>query len=314
MYHPSFSHLTYLATFLLLAAQSVLANSPALEVRFLDIGQGDSILMKTPSGQGWLMDGGPRRKDVTATIVAAMEDLALEELEGVVISHPHMDHFGGLIRLLDQVKIKAIYYGIDIQATTYSRFREKVHAKGIPYRKAQEGSMNWDPALEVEVLHARRQHELDQQIFKQVQLFGRSEAEIGEVLLHGCSVASPFGIDLNDYSVVVRVGYGGTRLLITGDATEHVEDRIMHSGAEYSADILKVAHHGSRYSSQLEFIQGVGPQEAVIQSKAGNSYGHPHRPTLRRLLGQGVEIHRNDESGTVALTIEADGSYQLRGQ
>jgi competence protein ComEC len=294
----------------LLLAALLAAPLPAqdLVLRFVDVGQGDSILVKTPGGRAWLVDGGGRRKANTQAIQADMAALGIERLDGIVVSHPHLDHFGGLIRLVDAVEVGQVFYGIDIDATTYNRFKERLAARGIPYRRATPGPKPWDPALDVEILHARGQAELDVAIAVQAQDFGVTEAEIGEVLIHGCSEATPFGIDLNDFSVVLRVGLADRQVLLTGDATEHVEAWLLEHGKDVEAEILKVAHHGSRYSSTPEFLDEVAPDVAAIQSGAGNSYGHPHRPTLRKLLHREVDIQRNDERGGFTIRIQPSGA------
>lgn len=297
----------------LLLAALVAAPLPAqdLLLRFVDVGQGDSILVKTPAGRGWLVDGGGQRKANTEAIRADMAALGIARLDGIVISHPHLDHFGGLLRLVEAVEVGQVLYGIDIDATTYNRFKEKLQARGVPYRRATPGALAWDPALDVEVLHARGQAELDVAIAVQAQDFGVSAAEIGEVLIRGCSEATPFGIDLNDYSVVVRVGLGDRQVLFTGDATEHVEAWMLEQGKPLEAEVLKVAHHGSQYSSTLGFLEQVDPKLAAIQSGTGNSYGHPHRPTLQKLLHRHVDIHRNDERGGFTVRIQPSGSISV---
>lgn len=294
----------------LLLAALLAAPLPAqdLSIRFVDVGQGDSILIKTPGGRAWLVDGGGPRKATTQQILADMSSLGIERLDGVVLSHPHLDHFGGLIRLVDAVEVGQVLYGIDIDATTYNRFKARLEARGIPYLRATPGTLDWDPALEVEVLHARGQQELDAAMAIRASDRDVSVAEIGEVLIRGCSLVTPFGIDLNDYSVVVRVGLGERQVLLTGDATEHVEEWILEAGKDVEAEVLKVAHHGSRYSTILPFLQDVDPEVAAIQSGAGNSYGHPHRPTLRKLLNAHVDIQRNDERGGFTVRIQPSGA------
>lgn len=293
---------------LLAALLAVPLPAQDLVLRFVDVGQGDSILLKTPGGKAWLVDGGGRRKANSQQILQDMSALGVERLEGIVVSHPHLDHFGGLIRLVEAVEVGAVYYGIDIEATTYNRFKEKLQARGIPYRRATPGTMDWDPTLDVEVLHARGQHEIDVAMATRAADHSVSMAEIGEVLIRGCSEATPFGIDLNDYSVVLRVGLGERQVLLTGDATEHVEAWMLEAGKNVEAEVLKVAHHGSRYSTILPFLQDVDPEIAAIQSGAGNSYGHPHRPTLRKLLHEGVDIQRNDERGGFTVRIQPSGA------
>ena len=110
--------------------------------------------------------------------------------------------------------------------------------------------------------------------------------------------------DVNDYSAVVRFTYGTVSFLLTGDAEEPVEDNILESGAEISAQVLKCGHHGSSSSTSLPFLNRVNPAVAVISCGADNQYGHPHRETLESLAALGCTVLRTDELGTVAVTTD----------
>lgn len=302
---------TSFSTLLLLLLSAGLAAAAPFEVLFVSIGQGDSLLVKAPSGQVWLVDGGPKRKEATVSIREGLCRLGAHRLDGILISHPHLDHFGGMIRLLDHVEVGKILYGLDIDATTYTRFKTKAEGKGIPLFPVEKGPLDWGAGLEVEVLHKKEQHQFDLAFESHRALYEADRAAMGEMLIRGCSLGELFGIDLNSYSLVLKLRYRGFELLLTGDATHEVEEQLLAEGADLDADVLKVAHHGSKYSSTLEFLDAVSPQDSVIQSGAGNSHGHPHGGALRRLLDQGIQIRRNDLHGDILLEVEADGSFQL---
>ena len=107
-------------------------------------------------------------------------------------------------------------------------------------------------------------------------------------------------------SIVLRVDYGSTRFLFTGDAEREVEKQMLENGSDIKADVLKVGHHGSKTSTSSEFLKAVSPQFAVISCGSGNSYGHPHKETTELLKRCGVTYFRTDEQGTV--TVYSDGS------
>jgi len=112
--------------------------------------------------------------------------------------------------------------------------------------------------------------------------------------------------NLNDYSVVLRVEFGNSTFLFTGDADSKSENEQLVSGLTLTADVLKVGHHGSRASSAQRYLNAVTPKYAVISCAQGNSYGHPHREVMQRLSGMDVEIYRTDENGTIIFTTDGE--------
>ncbi len=286
-----------------------------LRVRFVDVGQGDSILVRTPSGKGWLVDGGPRNQAASAAILAALEAEGMDRLDGIVITHPHLDHFGGLFRVLDRIPVGTVVGNVDAPGTTWRKFRETLDQKGIAYRKAKAGAtLSWDPDLSVRVVAARPQEELDRAL-AEFRAFSDLDLEtLGERMVRSCGEPlSGFAgtrVDLNDHSVVLKVSYGDFDLLLTGDATAPLEEEML-AQHDLDVEVLKVAHHGSRWSSTLEFVTESTPADSVIQSGAGNEYGHPHREAVRRLLGAESQVHRNDESGELVLSAGSNGRYRI---
>ncbi|MBQ5708599.1 MAG: hypothetical protein IIV62_01410, partial [Anaerotignum sp.] len=115
--------------------------------------------------------------------------------------------------------------------------------------------------------------------------------------------------DENDGSMVLKYSAGGTEVLFTGDITMEGEQLLVQQGADLSADILKVSHHGSMYSSSAEFLEKVDAETAVISCGRDNIYGHPHKETLERL--QGTNIYRTDEQGSVLVKLQRDGTYKI---
>lgn len=298
-----------------LAAAS--AHAADLRVRFLDVGQGDAVLIRTPGGKGWLIDGGPQDRHVTYAIIRGMRAERLKELEGVVITHPHIDHFGGLMKLVEMVPVKKVLVNAEVDAPTYGELKKRMKARGIAYRKVRHGRMAMDRDLDVRVLAALDPTRGSLDLETLADATGMPPAVYFQRQVHRCSAepgearASEDGVDLNDGSVVMKVSYGHFDLLLTGDATHRVEEHLLAKKKVGRVEVLKVAHHGSEYSSTAAFLKRVRPREAVIQVGRGNSYGHPHRPALARLKEVGARVWRNDRHGGILIEGRRDGSYRI---
>ncbi|MBU0495889.1 MAG: MBL fold metallo-hydrolase [Chloroflexi bacterium] len=274
------SNRTILAISLLLVAATLLLSSLAygspadtLQVTYLDVGQGDSIWLHATDGTDVLIDGGP----VAAgpSVVAYLQDQGLDDIEVLVLTHGDADHVGGLIAVLrstipvDQV----LYNGLDHTTATYASFLAELQTRGLTPVPAQAGqTYAWGP-LDATVLNPQ----------------------------------VPGTGDQNEDSVVLAVAYGAVRWLFTGDIGSATEQTILLSDtlrAGAAADVLKVAHHGSRYSSSAPFLAAVGAELAVICVGADNPYGHPAAETLARLQAAGARIMRTDHNGTIIIHTE----------
>lgn len=245
-----------------------------LVVNFLDIGQGDAILLSLPTGEHVLVDGGP-------------EQLVLEELGEVmpfldrqidlmVLTHPHADHMMGLVQVLKRYEVKSVLFsGVNYWSPIYEEFLKEIRLQKIPIQVAQAnddfsiGSVNFDVLFPFESM-------------------------LGENLSN-----------LNNGSVVMKVTHNDQSLLLTGDAEIEVEEMLVEAhdrGAiDLRADVLKSGHHGSHTASSWEFLQRVQPRTAVIQCGQDNSFGHPHEETLASYFRMGLTVHRNDLEGRVQL-------------
>jgi len=237
-----------------------------LGVHFLDVGQGDAALIIC-DGEAMLVDGGP---------VAASQFLysflrqQVNELNVVVATHPHEDHIGGLAAALNAVPVGVIYSPVEQwDSISWVNMAKYAEAQGTPIVVPSEGDTFALGGAVVTILHCW-----------------------------------PEAWTENDMSIVLRVDYGSSSFLFTGDAEEMSEYMMMEAGVPLYADVLKVAHHGSRWSTTPEFVEAVHPTWAVISCGAGNAYGHPHEEVLRAL--EGAKILRTDELGTIS--FHSDGS------
>ncbi|RQD73760.1 MAG: MBL fold metallo-hydrolase, partial [Candidatus Syntrophonatronum acetioxidans] len=241
---------------------------------FFDVGQGDSILIETPCESYVLVDGGPR--GAGDDLVSYLNALGVERLDKVVATHEHEDHIGGLISLYESPLEVETTYGSQYQHDTITaeNFRDL----------AQEES-NFITAAAFDTLNI--------------------DCEYTEMtFIHPYEGASG---DIHYMNLVLNIEHQEVSALITGDAEEEAETAMMENASEYlPSDILKVGHHGSRTSTSQPFLDVVSPGTAVIQVGEDNRYGHPHQETLDRLTQAGVDIYRNDISGT--LVIASDGT------
>lgn len=298
--------------FLLLLVLAGAGHADGLKVRYVDVGQGDSILIHGPSS-AWLIDGGPPGQKVAAAIQAAMAEEGVQRLDGILLSHPHLDHFGGLETLIDTVPVGRVLHNLDVPSTTYRRFTDELVQRGIPYEKVHVGPLDWGPGLTVTVLGAKAQEDFDLRLARVAGRQRLSLESLAEQLIDDCGLRSADReLDINSYSVVVRVEHEGKSFLFTGDAPGELEDELVRAGKIKPVQVLKVSHHGSKYSSTTDFLDAADPDEAVIQLGEGNRYGHPHREAIRRLQGAEIRAWRNDLNGLVKATVSGMGALVIQ--
>ncbi len=238
-----------------------------LVVHFLDVGQGDAALVLC-DGETMLIDGGPH---TASRLIYSYLREQVERLNYVIASHPHVDHIGGIAAALNAVPVDVIYSPVlDWNSSTFDAILRYAEAQGTLMIVPDEGDV-----------------------------FSFGDAEV--TILH----CWPDAWDPNNMSIVLRIDYGETSFLFTGDAEDMSEYMMIDAMMPLNADVLKVAHHGSRYSSTQEFLDAVNPKYAIISCGEGNSYGHPHEETLERLQNQNSIILRTDELGTIIM--QSDG-------
>jgi len=250
-----------------------------LHLSFLDVGQGDSILIESPSGQQILIDGGPSPAAVTFALgkVLPFWDRSLDL---VVLTHPQEDHLAGLIGVLERYQVGLLLdSGEECASEACQRFWELVEVKEIPFRKAEAGmGVELGDGVRIEVFHPP------------------------PVLLRGT------GSDVNNNSVVLRVTMGGASLLLTGDIEEEGERALLASGQPLRSLVLKAPHHGAATSLTPRFLREVAPQLVII-SVGENKFGHPAPETLAKLSG--FSTLRTDEEGTIEVVTNGQSYWVL---
>jgi competence protein ComEC len=248
-----------------------------MKVNFINVGQGDSILIITPNNKTILVDGGKRSEG--DTVLSYLEKKGVTSLDLVVATHPDADHIGGLIDVLQQVEVKKVLdSGKSHTSETYLDYLSVIDEKDIPFRVAKTGEfLNLDPEAKIQVLNS------------------------GE----GYS-------DNNDASIVLKVSHGEIDYLLTGDAGIEAEKNMIAANYDLEAEVLKVGHHGSDTSTSQAFVEAVNPVYGILSYGEGNSYGHPHDKVYNRLADNGVIISATAQGGTIEMSD--DGGYIYSGQ
>ncbi|PIU15890.1 MBL fold metallo-hydrolase [bacterium (Candidatus Gribaldobacteria) CG08_land_8_20_14_0_20_39_15] len=245
-------------------------------ITFFDVGQGDSFFIETPQGHQILIDGGPGNRVLTK--LGKAMPFWDRTLDLVILTHPESDHLSGLLEVLKRYQIKNILWsGVERSAGIFEQWQEVLKEEKAKVVFAQAG----------------------QKI--------RAGKVSGDVLFPLKNLSGQFfDRGVNETSVVVLFNFQNNRFLFTGDIGKKEEKALLDIGCNLKADVLKVAHHGSKYSSSLEFLRAVLPQMAVISCGANNTYGHPSKEVLNSLQEFAINVLRTDQKGDIIIT--SDGS------
>jgi competence protein ComEC len=252
-----------------------------LRVDFINVGQGDAILVRTPKGKNFLIDGGmsvppAQAKNENRELVQNyLRRNGIRSLDGIVVTHFHNDHLGGIIPLLKQMKVAQIWDpGNEFSTQTYKDYLELLQKKRIPRKSAKAGdALDWGEEISVVVLHPSHSYQ---------------GAEFSTI---------------NNTSVTLLIRYGNCSFLTTGDIEEDAQAELAQYGEALRAAVLKIPHHGSDTSLHRTFLDLVSPEYGIIMVGRGNPFGHPKQSMLSLYLQKGVKIFRTDHHGTIRLTM-----------
>lgn len=246
-----------------------------LEVSFLNVGQGDSIFIEAPGGYQVLIDGGPSYSKVLDGLSKEMP-FNDKEIDLIILSHPESDHMTGLFSVLENYKVDNIMWtGIEKDGEKFETWKRLINEEGanIYYANLGDKVIMGDAILEI---------------------INPKELLKGETFKES-----------NNTAIVSKLLYKDSSFLFTGDISSKVENELTN----IDVDVLKIPHHGSKYSTSEEFIKKVSPLVSVIQV-GKNSYGHPTEEVLTRLNNFGIKILRNDTNGDIK--IVSDGlNYKI---
>ena len=247
-----------------------------LTITYLDVGQGDSEFIEFPDGTTMLIDTGVYAK--VDDVIDYIEELGYSRIDYLVLTHHHADHMGGAATIIRTFDIGKIYIPKipDSETPTtsyYSAFVNAVAEEGLKLTRGKNG---------VNIIDSS---ELSVEMFAPI---------------------SDSYEDTNNYSIGIKIVYGDTSFLFFGDGEKLVENEVLESGFDVSANVYKASHHGSSTSSSSEFLDAVSPEYAVISCGEDNQYGHPHKETLEAFKERGITYFRTDKDGNII--AQSDGS------
>jgi competence protein ComEC len=263
-----------------------------LRVTALDVGQGDATLVDLPDGRLMLIDGGgfvgipvdPGERVILPTLRARRRD----RIDILVVTHPHPDHYGGLLSVAREIDIGELWYGGP----------DREHETDVDPEQARERAPQTTTSAYRQLLELLRQRGVRRRAARDLCTTLTTAASAVIRVLHPCPAVAD-DQEANDNSLVLRIMHRERTALLVGDAERWAEQRLVASGADLAADFLKVGHHGSRTSSSPEFLARVRPRFASLSSGIRNRFGHPHPEALANLSDAGARVLRLDRLGAV---------------
>ena len=254
-----------------------------LQVHYIDVGQADSILIRVPTADGtknMRIDAGTSEGYPASTVENYLSGLGITELEYMIITHPHLDHIGAADEVIRDFNIKNIIIPeCESSTKSWENVLLAMDAKDLAYIPSEAG----------------KTYHMGEASFTILGPIDASKVK-----------------DTNDYSVVIRLVFGETSFVFTGDAekTSEAEMLARFAKSEFKCNVLKVGHHGSTTSTSAAFLSATNPDIAVISCGTGNSYGHPHGETLDNLNAAKIQILRTDLEGTIILCSDKKEVYR----
>jgi len=298
--------------------------SGELQVHVLDVGpiEGDSILIISPTGKAALIDTGDTGKG--KLVLDALKRYQVERLDYFIATEPHSDHIGGADEVLNGVKVGTVIdNGVDLStpapeaAASPKGKGAKAKATPTPPPLKKGAVTAFFDKYQAAVKQSGAQYEKAQP--------GKKYDLGGGAILTVIAPSEPFftkeqmkagGNEINANSIVLRLDFGDFSMLFMGDAEAQTEQRLLGKNLELKANVLKVAHHGSKYATSEEFVKRVKPEAAIISDGAWNRYGHPAQVVLDRLKAANVKVYRTDLQGEITITtkgkIDSAHFYEIK--
>lgn len=244
-----------------------------LEVHFIDVGQGDSIYIKTPENKHILIDGGP--PEAGKDVVTYLTEQGAHSIDLLIATHPHYDHIGGLIEVIEQIPIKQIVHtGIMHPTKTYFLYMYQIWKQALPvYIPVADEFIFQEKNLTIQVLNSEQKH-----------------------------------ASINNASLAIKLNYKNINYLLLGDLEREAEDKLKQT-TSLRADIVKIAHHGSKTSSSYEFLQEIHPKIAILTYGKDNKFGHPNERVVENINFLNTFIYSTASFGSVVITSNGEQFY-----
>ncbi len=250
-------------------------TSRELEVTFLDVGQGDSIFIRTPGGKNILIDAGPSRGEYsyfdagTQVLLPFIKSRGITRIDTLVMTHPHADHYGGMIAVMGAVEVgEFLDPGLDHISEAYTKVLKLVQKKKIPFKLIRTPRvLSWDDNMLVQVLWPD---------------------DTGYI-----------PSDPNNNSIVLRIVYGDVVYTLAGDMEKVVEEQLYPYREQLRTTVLKVPHHGSHTSSTRKLLEYMNPRLAIMTMAMNNRFNHPDKAVENRYLDRKIPVLRTDKNGTI---------------
>ena len=257
------------------------AQASATKLYFIDVGQGDAMLI-CQNGRYALIDAGTKSSE--ANIIKTLDALNVQTLDYLIMTHPHADHIGGMRAVVENYAVQKMilpdFEKFEYPTTsTFLKLMQAVQQKQIPTETALTGT----------------EYPLGE----------------GKITIVGDGIISP---DYNNISITTRFTGGGLTYLSTGDAELEAEEALLASGQPLQADLFKAGHHGSSTSNSRAFLNKVRPKAVFIGCGKDNEYGHPHKEVESAFRQMGAVVYRTDHNGTIFAYVAADGSVKLQAE
>lgn len=237
-----------------------------LLVHFIDVGQGDSLLIQI-NNKSLLIDAGPRES--ADKVKSYLTGQSVKRLNYIVATHPHEDHIGGMADVIRKFEVIDFYAPkLTSNTKTFENMINALKSKNLKINTAKSGvTLNLGDGITCEIL---------------------------------APVSTDYE-DINNFSAVIKITHGQNKFIFTGDAEKLSEREMFKNNLDLTANVIKIGHHGSSSSSSKEFLEKVAPAIAVISSGAGNDYGHPHDATLSELKKRKLTVYRTDKDRDILL-------------
>jgi len=271
---------------LVLWPEPPLVTPQQLEVTAIDVAQGDSLLVISPEGRTMLVDAGGLIGEQNSNFDIGEDVVSpylwwrrMRRLDVLVLTHAHSDHIGGMSAIMRNFRPRELWVSIDPGSATYRALLDEAAELGVLVEHYHAGDERDWSGTHIIVLAPEINYDNT-------------------------------GPPVNNDSLVLRVEYGASSVLLEGDAEAPSERMMLARGRVASATLLKVGHHGSRTSTTLEFLAAAAPADAVVSVGRANSFGHPQFEVVERIAASGAKLYRTDRSGATTFLLQKDGGIQ----